>query len=57
MENKGPSDQEENLITLEGDDGHSYSCQLIDIFEFEKQEYGLLLKVGLLEEKKIKAFK
>lgn len=46
MDNKNPAEQDENLITLEGDDGHSYSCQLIDVFEFEKQEYGLLLKVG-----------
>jgi hypothetical protein len=39
-----PAEQDETLITLEGDDGHSYSCQLIDVFEYEKQEYALLLK-------------
>jgi hypothetical protein len=44
MPNQKPAEQDETLITLEGDDGHSYSCQLIDVFEFEKQEYALLLK-------------
>ncbi len=52
MDNKAPAEQQdETLITLEGDDGNSYSCQLIDVFEFEKQEYALLLKVGELEKK------
>jgi hypothetical protein len=44
MDNQAAAQQDENMITLEGDDGQSYSCQLIDIFEFEKQEYALLLK-------------
>lgn len=44
MPNQTPAEQDETLITLEGDDGNSYSCQLIDVFEFEKQEYALLLK-------------
>jgi hypothetical protein len=44
MPNQTPAEQDETLITLEGDDGHSYSCQLIDVFEYEKQEYALLLK-------------
>ncbi len=44
MPNQTPTEKDETLITLEGDDGHSYSCQLIDVFEFEKQEYALLLK-------------
>lgn len=38
--------QEEAMITLEGEDGHSYSCQILDIFDFEKQEYALLLKMS-----------
>jgi uncharacterized protein YrzB (UPF0473 family) len=37
--------QEEAVITLEGEDGHSYSCQILDIFEFDNQEYALLLKM------------
>jgi len=37
---------EEAMITLEGEDGHSYQCQILDIFEFENQEYALLLKLG-----------
>ena len=45
MTNQTPAEQDETLITLEGDDGLSYSCQLIDVFEFEKQEYALLLKI------------
>ena len=51
MDNKAPVEQDETLITLEGDDGNSYSCQLIDVFEFEKQEYALLLKVTELAKK------
>ncbi len=39
-------EQEEAIITLEGEDGHSYSCQILDIFEFDNQEYALLLKMG-----------
>jgi hypothetical protein len=38
--------QDEAMITLEGEDGHSYSCQILDIFEFDNQEYALLLKMG-----------
>jgi hypothetical protein len=34
------------MITLEGEDGNSYQCQILDIFEFETQEYALLLKLG-----------
>jgi len=45
MPNQTPAEKDETLITLEGDDGNSYSCQLIDVFEFEKQEYALLLKI------------
>jgi len=37
---------QDGLITLEGDDGHSYSCQILDIFEFEEKEYALLLNLG-----------
>ncbi len=36
----------ETLITLEGDDGTSYSCQVLDIFEYEKKEYALLLNMS-----------
>lgn len=46
MNEEAHSQQEEALVTLEGEDGNSYSCQILDIFEFEKQEYALLLKVG-----------
>ncbi len=46
MNDEAHSQQEEALVTLEGEDGNSYSCQILDIFEFEKQEYALLLKVG-----------
>lgn len=37
---------EEAMITLEGEDGQSYTCQILDIFDFEEQEYALLLKLG-----------
>ncbi len=37
---------EDTIVTLEGEDGHSYSCQIIDIFEFDEKEYALLLNLG-----------
>lgn len=46
MNNEAQTQQDEAVITLEGEDGHSYSCQILDIFEFENQEYALLLKMG-----------
>lgn len=46
MNNEAQTQQEEAIITLEGEDGHSYSCQILDIFDFEGQEYALLLKMG-----------
>lgn len=46
MNNEAQTQQDEAIITLEGEDGHSYSCQILDIFEFEGQEYALLLKMG-----------
>jgi uncharacterized protein YrzB (UPF0473 family) len=46
MANDAQTQQEDAMITLEGEDGNSYSCQILDIFEFENQEYALLLKVG-----------
>src|SRR5579862_6136311 len=38
-------DPKDAVITLEGDDGKSYSCQVLNVFEFEGKEYALLLKV------------
>ena len=52
MDNKQPSDQDESLITLEADDGAKFACQLIDIFSFDNQDYALLLKDHVLDEKK-----
>lgn len=46
MNNESKTKQDEAVITLEGEDGHSYSCQILDIFEFENQEYALLLKMS-----------
>jgi hypothetical protein len=46
MSNEAPTQPEEAMITLEGEDGQSYTCQILDIFDFEEQEYALLLKMG-----------
>ncbi len=46
MNNEAQTQPDSATITLEGEDGHSYSCQILDIFEFENQEYALLLKMG-----------
>lgn len=40
---------EDTIVTLEGEDGHSYSCQIIDIFDFDEKEYALLLNLGEAE--------
>jgi uncharacterized protein YrzB (UPF0473 family) len=45
MNNEAQTQQDDAVITLEGEDGHSYSCQILDIFEFDNQEYALLLKM------------
>lgn len=45
MTNQTEAGQEETIITLEGEDGHSYKCQILDIFDFENNEYALLLKI------------
>lgn len=52
MNNEAQTQQEEAMITLEGEDGHSYSCQILDIFEFDNQEYALLLKMGDVKNEK-----
>lgn len=44
MKHEAQAQPEDALITLEGEDGKSYSCQLLNIFDFENQEYALLLK-------------
>jgi uncharacterized protein YrzB (UPF0473 family) len=46
MNDEAHSEHEDALVTLEGEDGNSYSCQILDIFEFEQNEYALLLKVA-----------
>lgn len=46
MKDEPQAQLEEAMITLEGEDGKSHSCQILSIFEFEKQEYALLLKVA-----------
>lgn len=47
MTNETPTNPgtDEAIITLEGEDGTSYNCQILDIIEFEGQEYGILLKL------------
>jgi uncharacterized protein YrzB (UPF0473 family) len=35
-----------DVVTLEGDDGHSYNCQVLHTFAFEEQKYALLLNLG-----------
>lgn len=37
---------EDQIITLEGEDGHSYECRILGLFEFEEKEYALLLNIG-----------
>ena len=39
------SEEQNTVITLEGEDGSSYRCTLLDIFEFEENAYALLLNM------------
>lgn len=39
-------DPDEQTITLEGEDGQSYECRILGVFDFEGKEYALLLKLG-----------
>lgn len=39
-------EQSESLITLEGDDGVSYRCQVIDMFDLDGLSYILLRNHG-----------
>lgn len=39
-------DLEEQVITLEGEDGHSYVCRILGLFEYDEKEYALLLNMG-----------
>ncbi|MBP7863490.1 DUF1292 domain-containing protein [bacterium] len=40
-----PGPDDDAIITLEGEDGTSYNCQILDIIEFEGNDYGILLKL------------
>lgn len=37
---------DDQLITLESEDGKSYVCRILGLFEFEEREYALLLNLG-----------
>jgi uncharacterized protein YrzB (UPF0473 family) len=41
---------DEQTITLESEDGRSYACRIIGVFEFDNKEYALLLKLGNQED-------
>lgn len=34
------------IYTLESEDGQSYTCELLYVFDFEEKTYALLLKIG-----------
>lgn len=36
---------DQQTITLESDDGRSYACRLMGVFEFDNREYALLLNL------------
>jgi hypothetical protein len=37
---------DEQTITLEAEDGRSYACRILGVFEFDNKEYALLLNLG-----------
>jgi uncharacterized protein YrzB (UPF0473 family) len=51
MSEESSTQPEQNIITLEGEDGESYRCRILDLFELEKQEYCLLEKIAGAEGK------
>jgi hypothetical protein len=40
------SNLDEQTITLESEDGKSYACRILGVFDFEEKEYALLLNLG-----------
>lgn len=40
------SNLDEQTITLESEDGRSYACRILGVFEFDGKEYALLLNLG-----------
>jgi uncharacterized protein YrzB (UPF0473 family) len=36
----------EDFITLQGEDGQDYPCQILQIFDFDNKEYALLLNLA-----------
>ncbi len=40
---------DEQTITLESEDGKSYACRILGVFEFDRKEYALLLNLGDVE--------
>jgi len=36
----------DEIITLEAANGHSYPCRILGVFEVDKKEYALLLKLS-----------
>ena len=43
MSSEPEQDQQVSVFTLEGDDGNSYTCQILDIFDFDNQQYALVI--------------
>jgi len=51
MTNEAQLDPQDATIMLEGEDGTSHSCQILNVFEFENKEYALLLKTDEVKDK------
>ena len=41
---------DDQTITLESEDGRSYVCKILGVFNYEQKEYALLLKLADAEE-------
>ena len=46
-----PPPPNDTAITLVGDDGREYHCELLDVFDFEAREYALLMKKSPVDAK------
>jgi hypothetical protein len=46
MTTQAQNQPDKPIITLEAEDGKTYACQVLDIVQFESNEYALLLKIS-----------
>ena len=41
---------QDGMVTLQGDEGQTFKCQLLEIFEMEDSEYAILMRLEPVED-------